>query len=44
MYKQIAENKRKTLVCDAKERERIELLMIENPFVKFISDSFGNFA
>lgn len=38
------DNKRKTLVCDAKERERIELLMIENPFVKFISDSFGNFA
>ena len=35
---------RKHIVCDAKEREKIEILLIENPFVKFISDCFGNFA
>ena len=39
-----AGKKNKSIICDARERERIELMLIENPFVKFISDSFGIFA
>jgi len=37
-------NNRKSIVCDTKEREAIELMLIANPFVKYISDSFGTFA
>ena len=35
---------KKSIICDTKEREKIEMLLIENPFVKYISDCYEHYS